>query len=173
MKKHKGLIIAGVVLAALAAFCLWYTLVPKSWANISDAGQINSLSGSIYYGDESGKLHEHSSLRLEADGGHPAAQAIVSSLERHTYRADLANLSPIPRDTISVPGATALQFYLRTQKRFTQIIIYSNGQLLTGGLSMSPEGCRSYKTDTDLFQEVLQTFQKYGISDQEQSVIKP
>lgn len=156
MKKHKGLIIAGVVLATLAVYCLWYTLVPKSWADVFKKGQISSLSVFVLYGDQSEDIH------LEVHGGHPAAQAIISALEGHTYQADLANLSPIPRGSISVPGADALAFLAHTQdNRLEGFIIYSNGQFATELISTS-WSCRSYKTDPELFQEVFGVFQKYA-----------
>lgn len=162
MKKHKGLIIAGVVLAALVAYCLWYTLVPKSWANISGAGQINSLSWSIYYDD--GKLQGHSTDRLKVQGTHPAAQAVISALENHTYRADLVNLNPIPQDPDHVPGVDILSLMMYTPEKLITVDIRSNGQFYTDTLSSSPR-CYSYQTDTGLFQEVLDIFQKYGISE--------
>lgn len=167
MKKHKGLIIAGVVLAALAAFCLWYTLVPKSWADIIGTDQTDSISfsGSVLY-DVSEEVKEYGSYHLGVPNKHPAAQAIASALEGHEYRASLSNLSPISRDRIEVPGADALQFYLRIQGGlFNMVTIYSNGQVVTGGITSRLEGCRSYQTETDLFQQVFDILREYGISE--------
>lgn len=100
MKKHKGFIIAGVVLAALAAFCLWYSFVPKSWADIIGTDQTDSFSfsGSVLY-DVSEEVKEYGS-------------------------------------------------YL--------------GQVVTGGITSRLEGCRSYQTETDLFQQVFDILREYG-----------
>lgn len=164
MKKHKGFIIAGVVLAALAAYCLWYTFVPKSWADIIGTDQTDSFSfsGSVLY-DVSDEVKEYGSYLLGAPNNHPAAQAIASALEGHEYRASLSNLSPVSRDRIEVPGADALQFYLRIQGGlFNMVTIYSNGQVVTGGITSRLEGCRSYQTETDLFQQVFDILREYG-----------
>ena len=155
MKKPAGPLIAGLAAAAIAAFCLWYTLVPKSWAGIDGSSQPIALSSiSLSLTPSGGDGREYASRSLDA-GGHPAAQAVISALEEHAYRADLANLSPVPRDSISAPGTDVLSL----------VTIYSNGQLTTGGLSLSPEGCRSYKTDTGLFQEMLGVLQEYGTAE--------
>lgn len=167
MKKPAGPLIAGLAAAAIAAFCLWYTLVPKSWAGIDGSSQpiaLSSISLSLTPSRNDGR--EYASRSLDADGGHPAAQAVISALEEHAYRADLANLSPVPRDSISAPGTDVLSLMLRTRdKRLMLVTVYSNGQLTTGGLSLSPEGCRSYKTDTGLFQEMLGILQEYGTAE--------
>lgn len=162
MKKHKGLIIAGVVLAVLAAYCLWYTHVSRSWADISGAGQINSLSWSIYYDD--GKLQGHSTDRLEIDGAHPAAQAVIRALEKHTYRANMVNLNPIPQDPDHVPGVDSISLYISTTKKRVTAGIRSNGQFYTDIISSSPR-CYSYQTDTELFQEVLDILLEYGTAE--------
>lgn len=164
MKKYKGLIIAGVVLAALAAFCLRYTLVPKSWADIIGTDQTDSFSfsGSVLY-DVSEEVKEYGSYHLAVPNKHPAAQAIANALEKHEYRASLSNLSPITRDRIEVPGADALQFYLRIQGGlFNLVTIYSNGQVVTGGITSRPEGCRSYQAETVLFQQIFDILREYG-----------
>lgn len=164
MKKYKGLIIAGVVLAALAAFCLRYTLVPKSWADIIGTDQTDSFSfsGSVLY-DVSEEVKEYGSYHLAVPNKHPAAHAIANALEKHEYRASLSNLSPITRDRIEVPGADALQFYLRIQGGlFNLVTIYSNGQVVTGGITSRPEGCRSYQAETVLFQQIFDILREYG-----------
>lgn len=160
MKKHKGLIIAGVVLVILAVYCLWYTLVPKSWADIDGVSQpihLSKISLSLYADGDTTGYHE-------LPGSHPAAQAVISALENHTYRADLVNLNPIPQDPVRVPGVDSLSLMMPTPEKLITVAIRSNGQLYTDTLSSSPR-CHSYQTDTDLFQEVLDIFQEYSTSE--------
>lgn len=171
-KRKLELACAGAAAVLILIFCLWYTHVPRSWADISRAGQIKSLYGS--YGntvERSGRTCTQSEYRMQdMDSGHPAAQVIISALEGRSYRADLGNLRPalfLP-DRISVPGADVLHFTLRTQNRgLMGVSIYSNGLLAIGGLtSMTPQGCLSYKTDTDLYQEVFEIMQEYSTYEQ-------
>lgn len=160
MKKHKGLIIAGVVLVVLAVYCLWYTLVPKSWADIDGVSQpihLSKISLSLYADGDTTGYHE-------LPGSHPAAQAVISALENHTYRADLVNLNPIPQDPDHVPGVDILSLMMYTPEKLITVDIRSNGQFYTDTLSSSPR-CYSYQTDTGLFQEVLDIFQEYDISE--------
>lgn len=160
MKKHRGLIIAGVVVAALAAYCLWYTHVPRSWADIDGVSQPIHLSKiylSLYADGDTTGYHE-------LPGSHPAAQAVISALENHTYRAGLVNLNPIPQDPVHVPGVDILDLTIPTPEKRIMVAICSNGQFYTDTLSSSPR-CYSYQTDTDLFQEVLDILQEYGISE--------
>lgn len=159
MKKRKWLIAAGAALAVIAAFCLWYTHVSRNWADISHAGQISSLSWSIYYDD--GKLQGYSTDQLEVQGTHPAAQAVISALEKHTYRADLVNLNPIPQDPVRVPEVNSISLMMHTPEKLITVAIHSNGQFYTDTLSSSPR-CYSYQTDTGLFQEVLDILLEYG-----------
>lgn len=187
LRRKKKIRIAASVMAAIILFCLWYTLVPRSWADISRAGQIKSLYGYYDYTDEvsyinddpnQGGTYTISQYRIQdMDSSHPAAQVIISALEGRSYRADLGNLRPglfLP-DRISVPGADVLRLILRTQNRgLMGVSIYSNGLLVIGGLtSMTPQGCLSYKTDTDLYQEVFEIVQEYSTYDQWQGVIEP
>lgn len=160
MKKHKGLIIAGVVLAALAVFCLWYTLVPKSWADIDGVSQpihLSKISLSLYADGDTTGYHE-------LPGNHPTAQAVISALENHTYQADLVNLNPIPQDPVRVPDVDSLSLMMQTPEKLITVTIRSNGQFYTDTLSSSSR-CHSYQTDTGLFQEVLDIFQEYGTSE--------
>ena len=176
LRRKKKIRIAASVMAAIILFCLWYTLVPRSWADISRAGQIKSLSGYYGYTDEvsyindapsQGKTHTISKYNIQdMDSSDPAAQVIISALEGRSYRADLGNLRPglfLP-DRISVTGADEVSFYLRTQNRGLMLIsIYSNGLLTIGGLtSMTPAGLLSYQTDTGLFQEVFEIAQEHS-----------
>lgn len=157
MKKHKGLIIAGVVLAALAAiaaYCLWYTHVPRSWADVSGGGQINSLSCWIY----------HDTGPVEVEGTHPAAQAVISALEKRTYQAGLVNLSPIPLDPDHEPGVDSISLMMPTPKKRITVAIRSNGQFFTDIISSSPR-CYSYQTDPELYQEVLDILLEYSTSE--------
>lgn len=171
-KKRNILIGIGAALAPIALFCLWYTHVPRSWQDISRAGKINSLHGS--YADTvevSGGTCTQSAYQMQdMDSDHPAAQVIINALEGRSYRADLGNLRPelfLP-DVISVDGAVPLHLYLRTQKRGPMTItIFNNGLLAIGGLtSMTPQGCLSYRTDTDLYQEVFEIMQEYSTYEQ-------
>lgn len=160
MKKHKGLIIAGVVLAALAAYCLWYTHVPRSWADIDGVSQpihLSKISLSFHVDGDTTGYHE-------LPGSHPAAQAVVSALEGHTYQADLVNLNPIPQDPVHVPGVDSLSLMIPTPEKRIAVAIRSNGQLYTDIISSSPR-CYSYQTDSDLFQEVLDILLEYGTAE--------
>ncbi len=186
-KRKLGLVCAILILIP----CLWYTHVPRSWADISRAGQIKSLYGYYGYTEEVSYINDDPNqggittvsqyLIQDMDSSHPAAQVIISALEGRTYRAGLGNLRPglfLP-DRISVDGADHLSFYLRTQNRGPMLIsIYSNGLFTIGGLtSMTPQGLLSYKTDTDLYQEVFEIVQEYSTYDQYQwqwqGVIEP
>lgn len=160
MKKHKGLIIAGVVLVVLAVYCLWYTLVPKSWADIDGVSQpihLSKISLSLYADGDTTGYHE-------LPGSHPAAQAVISALENHIYRAGLVNLNPIPQDPVRVPEVDSLSLMMYTPEKLITVAIRNNGQFYTDTLSSSPR-CYSYQTDTGLFQEVLDIFQEYDISE--------
>lgn len=162
MKKHKGLIIgliiAGVVLAVLAAYCFWYTHVPKSWADIDGVNQPIHLSNISLYLYADGDTTGHHGL----PGSHPAAQAIISALENHTYQADLVNLNPIPQDPVPAPEVDSLSLMMSTPEKRITVAINSNGQFYTDIISSSPR-CYSYQTDTDLFQEVLDILHEYGV----------
>lgn len=160
MKKHKGLTIAGVVVAALVVFCLWYTHVPRSWADIDGVSQpihLSKISLSLYADGDTTGYHE-------LPGSHPAAQAIIGALENHTYRAGLVNLNPIPQDPVRVPGVDSLSLMIPTPEKLITVAIRSNGQLYTDTLSSSPR-CHSYQTDTSLLQEVFSIFEEYGTSE--------
>lgn len=186
-KRRTICILLALGLGLIILFCLWYTLVSRSWADISRVKQIKSLSGYYGYTDEVSYLNDD-----PAQGGtrtigkycisdmgssDPAAQVIINALEGRSYRAGLGNLRPalfLP-DRVSVAGADKLSLYLHTQNRGLMLVtIYSNGLLAIGGLtSMTPEGCLSYQTDTGLYQEVFEIVQEYSRYEQSQEVIKP
>lgn len=179
--------IASSVLAVVVLLCLWYTLVPRSWADISRDAQIKSLNGYYDCTDEvsyinddpaQGGIYTISKYRIQdMDSSNPAAQVIIRALEGRSYREYLGNLRPglLLPDSVSVPGADEVSFYLRTQNRGPMLVsIYSNGRLTIGGLtSMTPAGCLSYQTDTGLFQEVFEIAQEYSTYEYWQGVIEP
>lgn len=184
-KQNVKIACVATVLAAIILLCLWYVW-PKNWAAVIGTDQVDALSGFnfdwigkiSYIGNDPqlGEIHEYNSWNLEeVESGEPAAKAILSALDRYSYRADLINLrsyTPFPRNGFHVTGASSLILYLRTQERLIMVTIYSNGQLTVHGASDLATGFLSYKTDGRLFEEIFRALQTYGTLDQEQEVIK-
>ena len=165
MKKHRGLIIAGVVLAALTVFCLWYTR-PQGFLSITGSQQnVESLTASLLlysidysHGSSRGdtKIWE---LNEEQSQGHVKQIIIESLVNDSDYRAKLSNLLPFPKNTTGTSSGDIL-LRLFSQDHFTTVILGSHGEMLVR--PAGEERMYLYHADPELFQGLAEVVQCYG-----------
>ena len=159
MKKYKGLIIAGVVLAALAAFCLWYTR-PRSWRDIAEARDEETTSLSASNNEPYFNSAEDFGFYvwiMDADQAEGAAiEAVTQALDSHTCRASLRNLFSGLRNGYSIDhtgGSVHLGIVLDNE-HWEAPSVFGNGQVYFGN--------DLYYVDSGLYQELAQIVREYG-----------
>lgn len=172
MKKHKGLIIAGVVVAVLAVFCLWYTR-PRSWAELAGSDKVDAVSGSLmecsFRPSENWETDPPwDNWRLEeAAGDADAARLILNALRGSSYRADLGNLrnyTPFPREILEGKGSDTIHLTLFTQQRrqYISFTLDSGGQVNIYTSWQSRGGIIVYQADDGLYQTLANLVREYG-----------
>lgn len=160
--------VLAVLLAAVLAFCLWYTR-PQSWAELTGiTDQSDALSGR--YLTYSGELADIVSWDLdEVDGGDDIAQKILNELNAVSYRASLRNITDRIPSPITIHrnrgGIGHISLFIRAQDHQSgaSIDLFVNGEVDLYTFSPSKINDRvTYQTDGKLFDALAALIQEYG-----------
>lgn len=85
----------GVTLAALAVFCLCYTLIPRSWSGVGGGTEPDWVSGIYAYVDfnKATAGFDVWAMSREKEGDAAVVGAVMDALKAGSYRAQLRNLA--------------------------------------------------------------------------------
>ena len=163
-KRNVKIVCVLSLLAALTAFCLWYTR-PRTWTEITGEDVRIGLAHLTmpdldWEADTAMEKLGYKHWKLDQDDPSlvEVNAAILQILERHTFRASLDSL--VPRDSIHMGAGGDLTVFMKWGEENSRFFYFMD----TGKAFTSKDwGWDIYQSDPALFDELAELVQTYGV----------
>ena len=171
LRRKKKIRIACVLslLAAAVVFCLCYTLIPRSWNQVSGGAEPDRVRGTYTHTTFQSGSPELDIWWLNNTSGAAQTGAVTDVLDSATYRAELGNLLSyipfLPQNTSvkALEGSIVLDI-VKDNEIFVNVILYNMGRDCEVHVDMwnQPYGTFIYHTDREIFDQIAAIICEYG-----------
>lgn len=171
LRRKKNIRIACVLslVAAAVVFCLYYTLIPRSWDRVSGVTEPDRVRGTYTHTTFQSGSPEFDIWWLNNASGVALTSTVTDVLDSATYRAELGNLLSyipfLPQNTSvkALEGSIVLDF-VKDNETFTNVILYNMGRDCEVHVDVwnQPYGTFIYHTDREIFDQIAAIICEYG-----------
>ena len=170
LRRKKNIRIACVLslVAAAVVFCLYYTLIPRSWDRVSGVTEPDRVGGTYTYTTFQSGSPELDIWWLNNASGVALTSTVTDVLDSATYRAELGNLLSyipfLPQNTSvkAFEGSIVLDL-VKDNETFTNVILYNMGRDCEVHVDVwnQPYGTFIYHTDREIFDQIAAIICEY------------
>lgn len=171
LRRKKNIRIACVLslVAAAVVFCLYYTLIPRSWDRVSGVTEPDRVRGTYTHTTFQSGSPEFDIWWLNNASGVALTSTVTDVLDSATYRAELGNLLSyipfLPQNTSvkALEGSIVLDF-VKDNETFTNVILYNMGKDCEVHVDVwnQPYGTFIYHADREIFDQIAAIICEYG-----------
>ena len=170
LRRKKNIRIACVLslVAAAVVFCLYYTLIPRSWDRVSGVTEPDRVRGTYTHTTFQSGSPEFDIWWLNNASGVALTSTVTDVLDSATYRAELGNLLSyipfLPQNTSvkAFEGSIVLDL-VKDNETFTNVILYNMGRDCEVHVDVwnQPYGTFIYHTDREIFDQIAAIICEY------------
>ncbi|MEY8420748.1 zf-HC2 domain-containing protein [Oscillospiraceae bacterium 44-5] len=157
------------LLAAMAVFCLCYTLIPRSWNQVSGVTEPDRVMGTYTHTTFQRGSPELDIWWLNNASGAALTGVVMDALNSVPYRAELGNLlSYIPflsqNTSVEWSEGTVVLDVVKDNATVANIILYNMGKDCEVHVDIwnQPYGTFIYHTDREMFDQISAIICEYG-----------